>query len=94
MKIAFCIENFITTRGGAEQYVHDLSILLTERGHEVHIYTMKSRRRSGGKLHIHMVNISMWTDSGKAFQTALPPNWSLTIPGDFSRMFHWLQSLR
>ncbi len=57
MKIAFCIENFITTRGGAEQYVHDLSLLLTERGHEVHIYTMKSRRRSQGKLHIHMVNI-------------------------------------
>jgi UDP-glucose:(heptosyl)LPS alpha-1,3-glucosyltransferase len=57
MKIAFCIENFITTRGGAEQYVHDLSLLLTERGHEVHIYTMKSRRRSKGRLHIHMVNM-------------------------------------
>ncbi len=57
MKIAFCIENFITTRGGAEQYVHDLSLLLTERGHEVHIYTMKSRRRSEEQLQIHMVNI-------------------------------------
>ena len=57
MKIAFCIENFITTRGGAEQYVHDLSLLLTERGHEVHIYTMKSRRRSEEQLHIHMVNM-------------------------------------
>lgn len=57
MKIAFCIENFITTRGGAEQYVHDLSLLLTERGHEVHIYTMKSRRQSEGNLHIHMVNM-------------------------------------
>ncbi|MEA1927355.1 MAG: glycosyltransferase family 4 protein [Candidatus Auribacterota bacterium] len=57
MKIAFCIENFITTRGGAEQYVHDLSLLLTKQGHEVHIYTMKSRRQSQEKLHIHMVDI-------------------------------------
>jgi UDP-glucose:(heptosyl)LPS alpha-1,3-glucosyltransferase len=56
MKIAFCIENFITTRGGAEQYVNDLSLLLTDRGHEVHIYTTKGQQRSQGKLHVHMVD--------------------------------------
>lgn len=57
MKIAFCIENYITTRGGAEQYVNDLSLLLTKQGHEVHIYTMKSLRRSEGNLRIHILNI-------------------------------------
>ncbi len=55
MKIAFCIENFITARGGAEQYVNDLSRLLSEGEHEVHIFTLKSRKQSSGDLHIHLL---------------------------------------
>jgi UDP-glucose:(heptosyl)LPS alpha-1,3-glucosyltransferase len=54
MKIAFCIENFMTTRGGAEQYVHDLSRRLSVGPHEVHIFTMSSREehREGLRTHI------------------------------------------
>ncbi len=55
MKIAFCIENFITTRGGAEQYVHDLSGRLIAGRHDVHIFTMTSRERSRGNLRIHIL---------------------------------------
>lgn len=55
MKIAFCIENFITARGGAESYVNDLSHLLSVDDHEVHIFTLKSRRKSWGNLHIHVM---------------------------------------
>ncbi|MFH1037890.1 MAG: glycosyltransferase family 4 protein [PVC group bacterium] len=55
MKIAFCIENFIIARGGAEQYVNDLSRLLSEGDHEVHIFTRKSRKKSEGNLHIHIL---------------------------------------
>ncbi len=57
MKIAFCIENFITTRGGAEQYVHDLSNRLTAGRHEVHIFTMNSRERSRGHLRINILKV-------------------------------------
>lgn len=57
MKIAFCIENFITTRGGAEQYVNDLSSRLTAGQHEVHIFTMNSGEETRGKLRIHTVKI-------------------------------------
>ena len=56
MKIAFCIENFITTRGGAEQYVNDLSRLLAARDHEVHIFTLKSRMTSRGNRDIHILD--------------------------------------
>jgi len=55
MKIAFCIENFINARGGAEQYVHDLSGRLTGGGHEVHIFTMSCREKSRGNLRIHIL---------------------------------------
>ncbi|MDP8213930.1 MAG: glycosyltransferase family 4 protein [Candidatus Euphemobacter frigidus] len=55
MKIAFCIENFIIARGGAERYVNDLSYLLSDDEHEVHIFTLKSRRQSRGNLHIHVI---------------------------------------
>ncbi len=55
MKIAFCIENFITTRGGAEQYVHDLSGRLTAGGHQVHIFTMSSGRPGRESLRIHIL---------------------------------------
>ncbi len=55
MKIAFCIETFITTRGGAEQYVHDLSGRLTAGGHQVHIFTLRSREKSRDNLQIHIL---------------------------------------
>ncbi len=55
MKIAFCIEKFITSRGGAEQYVHDLSRRLAEDGHEVHIFTMTSREPGGINPRIHIL---------------------------------------
>jgi len=55
VKIAFCIENFITTRGGAEQYVHDLSRRLTAGEHQVHIFTMSSREGNRANLQIHIL---------------------------------------
>ncbi len=55
MKIAFCIENFITTRGGAEQYVKDLSRLLSQHGHEIHIFTLRSNIESRGNINIHII---------------------------------------
>lgn len=56
MKIAFCIENFITTRGGAEQYVHDLSRRLTAGGHQVRIFTMSSREMGADNLRISILH--------------------------------------
>lgn len=56
MRIAFCIENFITSRGGAEQYVHDLSRRLAEDGHQVHIFTMTSRESGRDNPQIHILD--------------------------------------
>lgn len=55
MKIAFCIENFNPGRGGAEQYVADLSRLVCRTGHEVHIFTLVSKLREKHNLHIHIL---------------------------------------
>ncbi|MDP8235397.1 MAG: glycosyltransferase family 4 protein [Candidatus Erginobacter occultus] len=54
MKIAFCIENYLTSRVGAEQYVNDLSRRLSAGSHEVHILTMSSGEdhRDGLRIHI------------------------------------------
>ena len=57
MKIAFCIENFKPSRGGAERYVHDLSKLLAGEGHELHIYTLQGRADPGGSEVLHLVRV-------------------------------------
>ena len=57
MKIAFCIENFKPSRGGAERYVHDLTRLLVEEGHELHIYTLQGRADPGGSEVLHLVRV-------------------------------------
>src|SRR5687767_3141327 len=38
MQIAFCHENVLPARGGAETYVADLARRLAADGHEVHLY--------------------------------------------------------
>ena len=57
MKIAFCIENFKPSRGGAERYVHDLSMLLTGEGHELHIYTLQGRVDPAASVALHLVRV-------------------------------------
>lgn len=57
MKIAFCIENFKPARGGAERYVYDLSHLLCERGHKVHIYTLSGVASPEDNLFIHKIRV-------------------------------------
>lgn len=71
MKIAFCIENFITTRGGAEQYVHDLSRRLTAERHEVHIFTMSSREASLDNLRVHILQCGHFPRFLKALRFAI-----------------------
>jgi UDP-glucose:(heptosyl)LPS alpha-1,3-glucosyltransferase len=41
MQIAFCHENVLPARGGAEMYVADLTRRLVEAGHEVHLYASR-----------------------------------------------------
>jgi UDP-glucose:(heptosyl)LPS alpha-1,3-glucosyltransferase len=41
MQIAFCHENVLTARGGAEMYVADLARRLVAEGHEVHLYACR-----------------------------------------------------
>ncbi len=55
MKIAFCIENLVPARGGAEQYVKDLSRRVCEQGHEIHIFTLKSGVDNRDNLRIHLL---------------------------------------
>jgi len=55
MKIAFCIENFKPSRGGAERYVHDLTRLLVEEGHELHIFTLQGKIDHSAPAVMHLV---------------------------------------
>ena len=55
MKIAFCIENLVPARGGAEQYVKDLSRRVCEQGHEIQIFTLKSDIDDRDNLRIHLL---------------------------------------
>ncbi len=71
MKIAFCIENFINTRGGAEQYVHDLSRRLADNGHEVHIFTMNGRDFGQDNPRIHILRCGPLPRFLKVFSFAL-----------------------
>lgn len=57
MKIAFCIENFKPSRGGAERYVHDLTRLLVKEGHELHIYTLQGRADYTAPAVMHLVRV-------------------------------------
>jgi len=57
MKAAFCLENFVPSRGGAEQYVKDLSLLFCREGHEVHIFTMRSLVEEEENLKIHLIPV-------------------------------------
>ncbi|HOO77882.1 MAG TPA: glycosyltransferase family 4 protein [bacterium] len=57
MRVAFCIENFVPARGGAEQYVKDLSLLFCREGHEVTVITMRSDVEPEEKLSILRVGI-------------------------------------
>src|SRR5262245_37257436 len=41
MQIAFCHENVLPARGGAEMYVADLTRRLVAEGHEVHLYACR-----------------------------------------------------
>jgi UDP-glucose:(heptosyl)LPS alpha-1,3-glucosyltransferase len=41
MRIAFCHENVLPARGGAEMYVADLTRRLVAEGHEVHLYACR-----------------------------------------------------
>jgi UDP-glucose:(heptosyl)LPS alpha-1,3-glucosyltransferase len=41
MNIAFCLENLVPSRGGAETYVADLARRLAAEGHEVHLYACR-----------------------------------------------------
>jgi UDP-glucose:(heptosyl)LPS alpha-1,3-glucosyltransferase len=41
MQIAFCHENVLPARGGAETYVADLARRLVAEGHEVHLYACR-----------------------------------------------------
>lgn len=57
MKIAFCIENFIAARGGAEQYVKDLSHLVCRHGHEIHIFTLRSNLEGEDDIKVHIIKV-------------------------------------
>src|SRR5438270_878445 len=41
MQIAFCHENVLPARGGAEMYVADLTRRLVAEGHDVHLYACR-----------------------------------------------------
>src|SRR5262245_50020774 len=41
MRIAFCHENVLPARGGAEMYVADLARRLAAAGHDVHLYACR-----------------------------------------------------
>ncbi len=55
MKIAFCIENFKPSRGGAERYVYDLTRLLVGEGHELHIFTLQGKTDCSAPAVMHLV---------------------------------------
>ena len=41
MQIAFCHENVLPARGGAEMYVADLARRLAAAGHDIHLYACR-----------------------------------------------------
>lgn len=57
MKVAFCLENLVPSRGGAEQYVKDLSSLFCREEHEVHIFTMRSVVAPEKNLKLHILRV-------------------------------------
>ena len=57
MRIAFCLENFNPARGGAEQYVADLSHRLCRHGHHIHVFTLSSNCREEENLYLHLLKV-------------------------------------
>jgi UDP-glucose:(heptosyl)LPS alpha-1,3-glucosyltransferase len=41
MNVAFCLENLVPSRGGAETFVADLARRLAAEGHEIHLYACR-----------------------------------------------------
>jgi UDP-glucose:(heptosyl)LPS alpha-1,3-glucosyltransferase len=58
MKIAFCYESVLPTRGGCETYIAGLACRLAADGHEVHLYASRWDAASlPGSLHFHRVAV-------------------------------------
>ncbi|MFQ5964755.1 MAG: glycosyltransferase family 4 protein [Candidatus Scalinduaceae bacterium] len=56
MKIALNIYKFIPSKGGGERYLANLANQLTERGHEVHVFT-NEWENSNNLIHFHTIPV-------------------------------------
>ena len=62
MKIALMVFQYIREKGGVESYVFNLSRLLLNHGHEVHVFAHRFRHEQDKKLIFHYVPaITFWS---------------------------------
>src|SRR6516162_631417 len=59
MKIAFCYETVVPSRGGCETYIADLARRLAADGHEVHLYARDwDAAALPESMHYHRLHVS------------------------------------
>src|SRR5579883_1582990 len=59
MKLAFCLFNYFPY-GGLQRDFLRIARTCHERGHEVHVYTMRWDGEPEPDLHVHLIDVSGW----------------------------------
>ena len=69
MKLAFCLFNYFPY-GGLQRDFLRIAEACKERGHEVHVYTMKWEGQDQPWLPIHLINVSAWQNHARGLKFA------------------------
>lgn len=69
MKLAFCLFNYFPY-GGLQRDFLRIAKTCKERGHEIHVYTMKWEGQAEPWLQVHLIKVAAWQNHARGFKFA------------------------